>query len=210
MKRSGALDQDDPWGAMTAAPEAAAGSSSEGLSNEAIAQNITENEARKRRGEGAPSAAPDFQPAQPAAVPLDEVEEDDYDGHSASGHELGHSRTPSPPTLNKKGKGRRDVPEETYATRYGTAKDKPEYSGEEDESASDEEYSSSSDEEDHAKGGRAARAHSGSRENSKEVDGHVERSTSPGDDFMASGALPPPASLHEREAMTGHKEELED
>ena len=209
MKRSGALDQDDPWGAMNAVPEAAAGSSSEILSNEAIAMNISENEAKKRRGEGAASAVPESQPAQPAAVTLDEVEEDDYDDHGAPRHELGHSRTPSPPMLNKKGKGRLDVPEETYATRYGAAKDEPELSGREEESASDEEYSSS-DDEDHVRGRRATKTYDGSRDASIEAHAHADRSTSPGNDHAGSRARSPSPPQYGRGAMKRHEEELDD
>ena len=178
MKRNGQYDLPDPWGAMNAAPEAAAGSSSEGMLNE--------------HSGSAASSAPELKAPQPRVIPMDEIEEADDSLYGLSPADkarqagyatgapasFGQSRTPSP-TPKKKGKGRAGMPEDDYASRYGAApepEDEPEFSGDEDDMKQAA-----------FRGRSAARTHS--RDSSMDANVHGrDRSYSSSEDDLDSGA----------------------
>ena len=181
MKQDGTYNQLDPWGAMKIEPVAAAGNSSEAAAN---VPNL---------GASAPALAPVSAPEPKApeptpGIPLEEIEEEDDDGMSPTdkarqaGYATGApttSRSPSPEP-GKKGKGRAGEPEDHYSSRYGAPADTEE-----------EEAAYSGDEDDGGRRGRFG-AQDHSRDSSMDANVHDrDRSFSPGQDRLASGALQP-------------------
>ena len=132
MKARGELNGDDPWGAMNAPAQVAAGGSgsSKPQSNQAIALGIPQS-APQRRAQA--NRYDTDSPPHPASLG------DEDDGEETVSRP---SSPDQPPTLTRsKGKGRAGKPEETYTSRYGAAApadagsddDAPASSSEEDE-----------------------------------------------------------------------------